>query len=657
MSLPLRPGDPARVGPYELAGRLGEGGMGTVFLGRDPNGRQVAIKMVRPEFAHETEFRGRFRSEVNRAKQVPPFSTAEVIDADPDHEPPYLVVEYVDGPSLAAEVKAKGPLSDTALHGVAVGIATALTAIHGAGVIHRDLKPGNVLFARGGIKVIDFGIARAFEATSQHTRTDQLVGTVAYMAPERFDPADGRPVTAAADIFAWGAVVAYAATGRTPFAAESAPATAMRILTQDPDLRGVPFALRGAVERALAKEPGDRPTARELLDLLLAGAKLPLPTALAGPTVPTPSLADPARPGSPSSVAAPSAPPTGVTPAASSDSSASSASGFPAASASGSSAASASGSSASSASGFPEPGFSVPGSSAAGFSVPGSSAAGFPVPGSPAPGFPVPGSPAPGFPVPGSSSASGSLVGAPDSVPDDAPPAAPRRSRRVLAVAATAVAVVLAASAGVLIRNDVFDTPAAGPPAPGPSTSAAASPGTTAASPARTPTPEQRLKAILLGKNRTLIHAAEIDRDLAFDQHSIEVEAGNGTGARSEFVLVPMGVDFLIRTLYDPNGEEVCLGVRIDPEASATMVGTECAATEGTLFELVRTDLRDDKNRPRYHIYNDSYGFLQWDPDGTPDGGEEGTGAFFVEQVGDAPPLTSFSFVDRGPVPSPAPSR
>ncbi|GIE32587.1 hypothetical protein Ait01nite_056320 [Actinoplanes italicus] len=611
MSLPLRPGDPARVGPYELAGRLGEGGMGTVFLGRDPNGRAVAIKMVRPEFAHETEFRGRFRSEVNRAKQVPPFSTAEVIDADPDHEPPYLVVEYVDGPSLAAEVKAKGPMSDTALHGVAVGIATALTAIHGAGVIHRDLKPGNVLFARGGIKVIDFGIARAFEATSQHTRTDQLVGTVAYMAPERFDPVDGRPVTAAADIFAWGAVVAYAATGRTPFAAESAPATAMRILTQDPDLRGVPFALRGAVERALAKEPGDRPTARELLDLLLAGAKLPLPNALAGPTVPTPALADPARPGSSVATPPPVAPPTGVTPAASA----------PAVAAP----------SASSASAFPSPG------SAAGSPAHAPSAA--------------------GFPSPGSSAAGGAFRGAPESVPDDPPPAAPRRSRRALAVAATAVAVVLAASAGVLIRKDVFDTPAAGPQAPVASSSAAASPSTTTASPARTPTPEERLKAILLGKNRTLIHAAEIDRDLAFDDNSIEIEAGNGTGARSEFALVPMGVDFLIRAMYDPNGEEICLGVRIDPEASANVVGTECAATKGTLFELVRTELRDDKNRPRYHIYNDSYGFLQWDSNGNPDGGEEGTGAFFVEQVGDAPPLTSFSFVDRGPLPSPAPTR
>jgi serine/threonine protein kinase len=563
MNMPLRPGDPAALGRYELVGRLGEGGMGTVFLARGPEGRPVAIKMVRPEFAHETEFRGRFRSEVNRAKQVPPFSTAEVLDADPDHEPPYLVVEYVDGPSLAAEIKAKGPLSEAAVHGVAVGIATALTAIHGAGVIHRDLKPGNVLFARGGIKVIDFGIARAFEATSQHTRTDQLVGTVAYMAPERFDPVDGRPVTAAADIFAWGAVVAFAATGRTPFAADSAPATAMRILTQEPDLTRVPFSLRGAVERALAKEPGDRPTARELLDLLLAGATPVLPPALAGPTVPTPAL---------------------------------------------------------------------------------------PAPASPAASLTAPAQPGPVQPSP--------VQPGPEHVPDDAPvfeagpPVRPRRRGRTLAVATTAVAVVLAASAGVLIRNDVLEIPAASSSTPVTSSPAAA-PSATTASPARTPTQEERLASIRRGKNRTLIHAAEIDRDLAYDSHYTEVEAGDGTGAKSEFALIPMGVDYLIRALYDPNGEEVCLGVRLDPEASGSLVGTECAATKGTLFELGATALRDDKNRPRFYLYNDNYGFLQWDPTG----GVEGTGAFFVEHVGDAPPLTTFSFVDRGPLPSPAPSR
>ncbi|WP_433789869.1 serine/threonine protein kinase [Actinoplanes sp. CA-252034] len=560
MNMPLRPGDPVALGRYELVGRLGEGGMGTVFLGRDPDGRPVAIKMVRPEFADESEFRARFRSEVTRAKQVPPFSTAEVLDADPDHEPPYLVVEFVDGPSLAAEIKAKGALSGAALHGVAVGIATALTAIHGAGVIHRDLKPGNVLFARGGIKVIDFGIARAFEATSQHTRTDQLVGTVAYMAPERFDPVDGRPVTAAADIFAWGAVVAYAATGRTPFAAESAPATAMRILTQAPDLSGLPESLRGPVGRALAKEPDDRPTARELLDLLLAG----------GPV--RPPLDDTVL----LAAIAPSSPPAPI--AAS------------------------------------------------------------------APFSPVPSAPAGPHPA---TTAHPPVPAGPDAVPRR-----PRR-RRTLAVVATAVAVVLATGVGVLIRYKGLSAPsdtAAGSNASAAPPSAPVSPSTSPKA-GHTPTAEERLKAIKAGKNRTLIHVAEFDRDLALDTHFSEVEAGDGTGAKSEFALVPVGVDYLIRALYDPNGEEVCIGVRIIADASAKLVGTECATSDGTLFQLIPTKQKDDKNRPRFNLYNDAHGFVQWDADAN-----EGAGGFYVEHVGDAPPLTTFSFVDRGPIPSPAPS-
>jgi hypothetical protein len=265
----MMPNDPRWLGDYELLGRLGEGGMGTVFLGRSPDGRLVAVKMLRAEHAWDTEFRGRFRSEVNRAREVPGFCTAAVLDADPDHATPYLVVEYVDGPSLAEVIRERGPLDGGTLHSVAVGVATALAAIHGVGVIHRDLKPQNVLFSLGTPKVIDFGIARALEVTSRHTKTDQMVGTVAYMAPERFDNDADRTVGPPADVFAWGVVVAYAATGRTPFWADSPAATAARILTQPPDLTGLSGPLRDLVGRTLAKDPAERPTAHQLLDLLL----------------------------------------------------------------------------------------------------------------------------------------------------------------------------------------------------------------------------------------------------------------------------------------------------------------------------------------------------------------------------------------------------
>jgi len=294
MSKPLLAGDPVRLGDYELLSRLGTGGMGTVYLGRDHTGRRVAVKVIRAEFSWDDELRRRFRSEVNRARQVPSFATAAVLDADLEHNPPYLVVEFVDGPSLADVVRDQGPLPVETLRSVAVGIATALVGIHGAGVIHRDLKPENVLFGMGGIKVIDFGIARPMEITSQHTRTDQMVGTVAYMAPERFEADASRTVTPAADIFAWGIVIAHAATGHTPFEADSTTATAMRILTQPPNLTGIDDPLRELVGWALVKNPGDRPTARELLDALLVDGSpspVPMPAGFARRSEPVPAEA------------------------------------------------------------------------------------------------------------------------------------------------------------------------------------------------------------------------------------------------------------------------------------------------------------------------------------------------------------------------------
>jgi hypothetical protein len=277
----LGPGDPRVLGTYQILGRIGEGGMGRVYLAAAADGRNVALKVVRADLAHDPEFRRRFRGEVARARQVPPFCTAEVLDADTEHDPPYLVVEYVDGPSLASVVKDRGPLTPANQHGLAVGMAVALSAIHGAGVIHRDLKPSNVLLAPGSPKVIDFGIARAVAATEVATRTDQVVGTVAYMAPERFGPDASSTLTPAADIFSWGAVVTYAATGQTPFGADIPAAVAVRIMTQPPDLDGLTGPLRELVEYALAKAPGDRPTARELIDHLLAGSAPARPAAFA----------------------------------------------------------------------------------------------------------------------------------------------------------------------------------------------------------------------------------------------------------------------------------------------------------------------------------------------------------------------------------------
>ncbi|MEU4562355.1 serine/threonine-protein kinase [Actinoplanes sp. NPDC023936] len=271
MTTPLGPDDPRRLGQYHLRRRLGAGGMGTVFLAHDADDRRVAIKLIRPELAADPAFRARFRSEVRRARQVPPFCTAAVLDADPEHPTPYLVVEYVEGASLAEMVRRDGPLRGGDLHSVAIGVATALAAIHSAGVIHRDLKPANVLLSLGTPKVIDFGIARAAEAPTEHTRPDQMVGTIAYMAPERFATgADRRPPEPAMDVFAWGVLVAFAATGRTPFAADSPVATAARILTQPPDLDGLDAPIRALVAAALAKDPSRRPSAHELLSRLLA---------------------------------------------------------------------------------------------------------------------------------------------------------------------------------------------------------------------------------------------------------------------------------------------------------------------------------------------------------------------------------------------------
>ncbi|MHA3702049.1 protein kinase domain-containing protein [Jatrophihabitans sp. YIM 134969] len=265
---PLGPHDPVALGEYALISRLGEGGMGAVYLGRSRAGRMVAVKVIRREFAQIDEFRVRFQRETANAQRVARFCTAEVLDVDAEGEMPYLVTEFVEGETLAEVVADSGPLSAANLERLAVGVAAALTAIHGAGVVHRDLKPGNVMLSPFGPRVIDFGIARASDAAAGLTQI--RVGTPAFMAPEQVL---GEPLTAALDVFAWGAVVAFAGTGRLPFGGEM-PSIFYKIVNEPPDLNGLQDNgfLMPIIERAMSKNPADRPASNELLLSLLGGA-------------------------------------------------------------------------------------------------------------------------------------------------------------------------------------------------------------------------------------------------------------------------------------------------------------------------------------------------------------------------------------------------
>lgn len=293
---PARPNDPEVLGRYRVLGRLGRGGMGTVYLGQDETGRRVAIKVINPELSDDEAFHERFRREVTAARQVRRFSTAAVLDARLDGEPLYVVTEYVDGPTLEQAVRENGPLTGGALEGLAVNIATALGAIHGAGVVHRDLKPSNVLLSSTGPRVIDFGIARALDAVDGPTRTGQFVGTPSYIAPELMR---GGTLSPAADVFSWGCVVTYAGTGRAPFSGATVHETINRVVNDPPIVDGLDPALRAIVERALAKDPAQRPDTAELLREL-TGQGHPVP-----PPQPTGSLFEP----SPPQLPAPPAPP------------------------------------------------------------------------------------------------------------------------------------------------------------------------------------------------------------------------------------------------------------------------------------------------------------------------------------------------------------
>ncbi|MFI5477895.1 protein kinase [Streptomyces rubiginosohelvolus] len=274
----LGPDDPHRIGAYRLLGRLGEGGMGQVFLARSDRGRTVALKLVRRELAERPEFRARFRQEVHAAHRVGGAWTAPVLDSDTEAPVPWVATGYVAGPSLQRIVSGRpgapvtasgayGPLPARSVRFLGSGLAHALQHIHGAGLIHRDLKPSNVLMTIDGPRVIDFGIARALESVADGdlTRTGVLVGSPGFMAPEQVR---GERVTTACDVFCLGSVLAYAASGRLPFGTpESGGVHALmfRIAQEDPDLTGVPEELAGVVRDCLAKDPAARPGTDEIL--------------------------------------------------------------------------------------------------------------------------------------------------------------------------------------------------------------------------------------------------------------------------------------------------------------------------------------------------------------------------------------------------------
>jgi len=257
----LQPGDPQTIGSYRLVGQLGGGGMGRVFLGVSAGGRPVAVKVIRPELAADPQFRMRFGREVAAARRVSGVFTAMVVDADIDGPAPWLATAYVPGPSLSEAVDDHGPLPAGSLLALAAGLAESLSAIHAAGVVHRDLKPSNVMLAPDGPRVIDFGISRAVESTAL-TQTGLVIGSPGFMSPEQ---AMGLDVGPPSDMFNLGAVLAFAATGAGPFGSGTTVALLYRVVHGSPSLDQVPAEVRPLIERCLAKDPSQRPTADGLL--------------------------------------------------------------------------------------------------------------------------------------------------------------------------------------------------------------------------------------------------------------------------------------------------------------------------------------------------------------------------------------------------------
>ncbi|HET7014192.1 MAG TPA: serine/threonine-protein kinase [Streptosporangiaceae bacterium] len=261
---PLDARDPVFIGPYRLLARLGEGGMGRVYLGMSAGRRVVAVKVIHADHARDPEFRDRFKVEVAAAKKVQGAFTAPVIDSGEDDDPPWLVTSLVTGPSLADVVKAQGPLPSASVWPLVAGLAEALAAVHACGIVHRDVTPGNVLLALDGPRLIDFGLARAL-GSSNLTATGIVIGTPAFLSPEHVK---GDPVGPASDIFSLGSLLVFAATGAGPFGTGDPFAVFGRIMVGEPDFRGLDGPLLEVVTACLAREPGDRPTPAEVIALV-----------------------------------------------------------------------------------------------------------------------------------------------------------------------------------------------------------------------------------------------------------------------------------------------------------------------------------------------------------------------------------------------------
>ncbi|MEU9761036.1 protein kinase [Streptomyces sp. NPDC047985] len=266
---PLEAGEPLTIGSYRLLGRLGAGGMGRVYLGRSVGGRTVAVKVVHPHFALDEQFRARFRREVDAARRIGAQWTAPVLDADPDAPIPWVATGYVAGPPLSTAIVEHGPLPEHAVRTLAAGLGEALAAVHGLGLIHRDVKPSNVLLALDGPRLIDFGIAHAVGATSSLTSTGVSVGSPGYMAPEQIRGTED--ISGAADVFSLGAVLAYAATGSAPFLGDSSAVLLYKVVHEEPELGELEGELREVVAGCLEKYPEDRPTPMELARRLAPG--------------------------------------------------------------------------------------------------------------------------------------------------------------------------------------------------------------------------------------------------------------------------------------------------------------------------------------------------------------------------------------------------